>query len=113
MNLLNGIDKTKCDIRITNLDPDEFGKDRMHINSVTALTKGGGKYGISIVCNNADKFGIILSLNAIPYYTKLYDNLIAENDLVQWYSRFGFKRINSNNGVFAYMSNLMVRYAVI
>lgn len=108
--LLTNLNKNRCSIRMCDMDEDEFGKDRVHINSIEALIKGGGTAALELVCKNSDDLKIVLSLNAVPLRTPLYQEPMPRPKLIEWYSRFGFKRVSVNRDVYLYMAALMVRY---
>jgi len=92
------------------MDDDEFGKDRVHINAIQSLVKGGGSACLETLCKNADDLQVTLSLNALPFHTERHPELMDRQKLIEWYGRFGFKRMNSNRSVFRHMAALMVRY---
>lgn len=111
MNLLSGINSLRCKIKLTPMVSDEFGTNRVHITSIEALEKGGGKYGMTILCHNADIAKVTLSLNASSYRTMLYDSMMATDNLINWYEQFGFKLVKPQNflNFSQYMSKPMVR----
>jgi hypothetical protein len=108
--LATNLDTSKYQVRLSDMPDDELGKDRIHINSISAIVRGGGRRGMKLICQNADDLKITLSLNACPYYTSLYQELLPLKNLIQWYEKFGFKRVDLQTGIFVHMSALMVRY---
>jgi hypothetical protein len=125
--LIEGLDLKLCSLRLANFPADEFGENRVHIHNIAANVKGGGRRAMEIICQNADKVGIVLTLNACPLRTDLYSAPLDTQILVKWYENFGFKRtiaraaLDLNAGdanlpystspIWLHMSNLLVRNA--
>lgn len=122
--LIEGLDLKLATLRLANFPADEFGENRVHIHNVVANVKGGGRKAMEVICQNADKVGITLTLNACPLRTDLYSTPLDTQTLVKWYENFGFtKRAtravlnecdpmpHSTNPLWLHMNNLMVRNA--
>mgnify|MGYP001578005246 CR=1 FL=1 len=111
--IATNLDTDRCFVRMSDLPDDEFGRDRVHINSVQAVVKGGGAAGMELICKNADDLQVILSLNASSFRTPMYAEMLPRKKLIEWYARFGFKRISigcTPKSLSLYMSAIMVRY---
>jgi hypothetical protein len=126
--LIEGLDLKLCSLRLANFSADEFGENRVHIHTLEAKVKGGGREALKVICKNADDLRIVLSLNACPLRTDLYSTPLDTQVLVKWYESFGFMKratraaLNlecdpmdempySTSPLWLHMSNLMVRNA--
>jgi hypothetical protein len=107
--LLTHVSIWDADITMSELRSDEFGYDRVHINHLYALIKGGGSRALSMVCQNADDLEITLSLNACCLTSALYPTQWQPEKLVAWYAKHGFAKAESRDSSFLFMGRLMVR----
>lgn len=107
--IIIGVDCLISGVRLTNLPPDEFGEDRVHVTLVEALVKGGAAHALDTMCRNADELGITLSLNACALTSTLYHTPWPMKNLISWYSARGFEEKYSINPTFSFMGHLMVR----
>lgn len=107
--LLQYVDYFTSDVALSNLPADEFGVNRIHINHILALVKGGAGQALDRICQNADIHRATLSLNACPLSTSVYPKPWDADKLVAWYGRRRFKLVNSKDPMFNFMGRLMVR----
>lgn len=107
--ILYKVDYFTSAVTLSNLFPDEFGENRVHINSLVALIKGGAARALEQMCRNADDLEVALSLNACPLSSSLYPERWNPDHLVAWYGRRGFRKVNTKNPLFSFMGRLMVR----
>lgn len=96
-------------LSLANFPDDEFGTNRVHIHTVEALVKGGGREAMQVMCRNAADVGITLSLNACPFRTTVYPEPWKTEELVAWYQSFGFRRVNAKSDFYFGMSHLMIK----
>ena len=97
-------------VSLSNFLDDEFGINRVHIHTVQALVKGGGREALKTMCRNAADVGITLSLNACAFRTDVYPEPWDVNKLVSWYHTFGFVSVVPKSDFYADMKHLMVKY---
>jgi hypothetical protein len=75
----------KCDLRPLN-DTEVVLQSLMTI----APRAGHGTRALTTLCHFADKFRVVLRLDASPYSTNYMDMTIPRDTLKAWYARFGF-----------------------
>lgn len=96
-------------ISLSNFPDDEFGINRVHIHTIQALVKGGGREALKTMCRNAADVGITLSLNACPFRTEAYPEPWDVEKLMAWYQDFGFGRASTINPFYIDMKHLMIK----
>ena len=101
--LLQGVNQLIAEVRISGTSADDI----FHINHIGAKLKGGGRKALQKLCENADSFGVTLTLNACPMRNSAYPEVWDQTKLLSWYESFGFKRLEPTE----FMKHLMVRYA--
>lgn len=104
-----GLKPSIAEIRLSNFPDDEFGINRVHIHTIQALVKGGGREAMVMMCRNAADVGIILSLNACPFRSVAYPEPWNVGKLIAWYQNFGFERASSQSDFYIDMKHLMVK----
>lgn len=97
-------------LKLANFADDEFGINRVHIHTIQALIKGGGREALNLICRNSSELGITLSLNACPFRTSFYAEPWGTTKLMSWYENFGFKRVVAKSDFYNNMDHLMVKY---
>lgn len=72
--------------------------DHIHIHSIRSYMGTGQGYGtrsMEVTCRIADKHGVVLHINAIPYG----DDKMPKSKLKSWYKTFGFKPLRGDEMV--------------
>lgn len=100
--MMEGVNPLIAEVRLSQSAVDFF-----HINHIGAKLKGGGRRVLTKLCQNADRLGVALTLNACPMRNELYKEPWDQNKLLAWYESFGFKKLQPTE----FMSHLMCRYA--
>lgn len=78
------------------------GQDEIFIELIDSETdepRGAGSAVLMTLTTLADKYGVKLSLGAVA------SGGLSQNELIQWYRRYGFKRIRGSHA----LSDTMVR----
>ena len=96
-------------LSLSNLPDDEFGINRVHIHTVQALVKGGGREAMNTMVRNASDVGITLSLNACPFRSPFYPEPWNLVKLMAWYEAFGFKHVVAKSDFYTDMKHLMIK----
>lgn len=65
--------------------------DTLYLESLRAITRGGGRTTLEAVIEVADKNGINLALFAQPYDANRCTVRMTKKKLIAWYERFGFE----------------------
>ena len=65
-----------------------FFDGSLWVSSITSIEKGGGSYAMKIICDAADKHGVIIRLSPEPYGKKT----LNKSQLTTWYKKLGFKK---------------------
>jgi hypothetical protein len=65
--------------------------DTLYLESLRAITRGGGKTTLEAVIEVADKNQVNLALFAQPYDANRCTVRMTKKKLIAWYERFGFE----------------------
>src|SRR6185369_4829545 len=65
-----------------------FFDGALWVSSITSYEKGGGRLGMQVILNAADKHGVIVRLSPEPFGKKT----LNRSQLINWYKRLGFNR---------------------
>lgn len=65
-----------------------FFDGALWVSSITSFEQGGGRLGMEIILKTADKYQIIVRLDAEPFGKKT----LNKSKLIAWYKRLGFKK---------------------